>query len=250
MADRIVEVADGFWNIRGSFKIAGLLDIGTQMSLVRRANGRFLLLDSYEIGGSVLDEVMALTDGGEAVDAVLNLHPFHTVHVAATHAQFPNATLVGASRHRDLAPDLPWHALTIDHPDLHAAFADDLDFMVPAGVDFISDDPKLHFSSVLAFHRASRVLHVDDTLTYVPVPIVGGLGFHPTLAKTLEKRAGAAAAFRAWALELAARCDQVDHVCTAHMRTLPPVPAPFGDQVRTALSSVESTLAKHEARWG
>ena len=35
-----------FLNIRGSFKVGGLLDIGTQCSLVRRANGRFVFLDS------------------------------------------------------------------------------------------------------------------------------------------------------------------------------------------------------------
>ena len=44
MSDRILQVADDFWNIRGSFKIGGLVDIGTQASsrlfdLLRRVPG-------------------------------------------------------------------------------------------------------------------------------------------------------------------------------------------------------------------
>lgn len=46
MADRIVEISEDFWNIRGSFKIGGLLDIGTQASLARLGDGRYVLLDS------------------------------------------------------------------------------------------------------------------------------------------------------------------------------------------------------------
>lgn len=41
------QLAHDFWNLRGTFKVAGLLDVGTQLSVVRRSNGRFLVLDSY-----------------------------------------------------------------------------------------------------------------------------------------------------------------------------------------------------------
>ena len=84
MADELIQIADGFWNIRGSFKIAGLIDVGTQMSLVQLRSGDFVLLDSYALSGEVERQVRALTDGGRAVRAILNLHPFHTVHVPAT----------------------------------------------------------------------------------------------------------------------------------------------------------------------
>ena len=36
MRPHIIKVSEHFWNIRGSFKIGGLIDIGTQASLVRR----------------------------------------------------------------------------------------------------------------------------------------------------------------------------------------------------------------------
>ena len=253
MADRILPVGEGFWNIRGSFKIAGVIDIGTQASLVRLQAGGFALLDSYTLTGEVERRVMDLTDGGRAVRAVLNLHPFHTIHVERTIARFPDAAHYGTARHLARAPDAPWQALRCEDPELHDLFADDLRFSVPRGVDFISPDPNLHFSSVLALHRSSRTLHVDDTLTWVGLPVVGGLSFHPTLAKVLERRPGAVADFRSWADELVALCADVDHLCTAHTRPLPPVPpegAPVADQVRAALAKVEKVLVRHEKRFG
>ena len=36
---RILKLSADFWNIRGSFKLGGLLDIGTQASLLRLASG-------------------------------------------------------------------------------------------------------------------------------------------------------------------------------------------------------------------
>ena len=46
MADRIHDLGLGFWNIRGSFRLGGLLDIGTQCSLVQLNSGKFIFLDS------------------------------------------------------------------------------------------------------------------------------------------------------------------------------------------------------------
>ncbi len=43
MQPHIIEVADGFWNIRGSFEIGGVVEIGTQASLVKRSNGKVRL---------------------------------------------------------------------------------------------------------------------------------------------------------------------------------------------------------------
>ena len=51
MANDILQVADDFWNIRGSFRIAGLIDVGTQASLVRLANGNFVFLGAYSLVG-------------------------------------------------------------------------------------------------------------------------------------------------------------------------------------------------------
>ena len=253
MSDRIEQIADGFWNIRGTFRIFGLLDIGTQSSLVRLRSGRFVLLDCYTLSGSVLDEVRALTSGGEAIDAVLNLHPFHTVHVEAIAAMFPGAQMYGTARHHAMFPKLDWAPELTESAAFAERFAADFDFMVPAGIDFIPTDEKLHFSSVLAFHKASGTLHVDDTLNWLPLLLGNRLAFHPTLAKTLERRAGAAAEFRAWAEALADRCERVRHVCTAHTRLAPvseDAPGGIAARVRAALAKVESVLEAHTTRFG
>ena len=124
----MLRVADDFLNIRGSFKVGGLLEIGTQCSLVRRANGRFVFLDSYTLSGAVQREVDALTSGGKDVEAILNLHPFHTVHVRAMHQRFPSAELYGTARHLSRFPDLPWQKTRTEQTRLHNLFEEDSSF--------------------------------------------------------------------------------------------------------------------------
>ena len=82
MSDKIHDLGAGFWNIRGTLRLGGVINIGTQCSLIRLASGRFIFLDSYSLTGDVRDEVMALTNNGQDVEAVLNVHPFHTLHCA------------------------------------------------------------------------------------------------------------------------------------------------------------------------
>jgi hypothetical protein len=260
MVPHIIQVADDFWNIRGSFKIGGVVDIGTQASLVRRGNGKFVFLDSYTLSGVVEREVLELTNGGQDVEAILNVHPFHTVFARKMHERFPQAKLYGTARHVSRLPELPWEALRTEDPELHAMFGEDFDFSVPRGVDFVSANENVHFSSVLVLHRPSKTIHVDDTLMYVRLPrlmrVVGlpdAMGFHPTLAKALEKRAGAASDFRDWAEELAQRWRDAENLCAAHTATLtarknqgPSIQA----RLVKALGKVGSTLAAHERKYG
>lgn len=254
---RVIEVADGFWNLRGSFKIAGLVDIGTHCSLARRGGGGLVLLDACGLGdaaGRWLDEA---TGGGAALEAVLHLHPFHTVHVEAMHRRYPEARLHGTARHVEMFPELPWQPELTESAELQALYAEDFDFTVPRGVDFIAGDPKVHFASVLAIHRASKTLHVDDTLLFIRLPWLLRLfgreltRFHPTLAKVLEPRPGAAADFRAWARELIERAADLENLCAAHSAALlgrdnrgPSIAA----RIEAALARVEGKLAAHEKK--
>jgi len=260
MRPRIIQVADGFWNIRGSFKIGGVIDIGTQASLVRRANGRFVLLDSYSLSGAVEREVRELTNDGKDVEAILNVHPFHTVHVKSMHESFPRARLYGTARHVSRFSELPWEAQCTEDSALHAMFAEDFDFSVPRGVDFISANENVHFSSVLVLHRASKTIHVDDTLMYVRLPKAARLlgrtdlmSFHPTLGKALEKQAGAARDFRRWAEEIAERWYDAENLCAAHTAALTAAKnrgASIHDRVLEALAKTSRTLKAHERKYG
>lgn len=248
----MLRIADDFFNIRGSFKVGGLVEIGTQCSLVRRASGRFIFLDSYTLGGAVQREVDVLTNGGKDVEAILNLHPFHTVHVRAMHQRYPKARLYGTARHLSLFPELPWEKTRTEQTRLHTMLGEDFEFSVPRGVDFISANDKVHFSSVLAFHRGSRTIHVDDTLMYVRLPLpmrVLGfrdiLSFHPTLRQALEKRKGAGRDFRAWAEELAEDWRDAENLCAAHTTALTAVQnkgASIHDRILAALNKVSGVL--------
>lgn len=260
MTDRVLEVADGFWNIRGSFKVAGLVDVGTHASLVRRANGKLVFLDSYTFEGDVEREVRAITNDGKDVEAVLNLHPFHTVHVRRMHEQFPNAKHYGTARHLSRYPELRWEPLRTEDPELHEMFSDDFDFSIPRGVDFISSNQNIHFSSVLVYHRASQTIHVDDTLNYTRLPkavrVFGqtdSTTFQPTLPFALEKRAGASQDFRRWAEELAERWGEAQNLCTAHNAALLASKNdgdPIRDRILKALDKTSRTLRRHERKHG
>jgi len=259
MGSKLIQISDNFWNIRGSFRIAGLIDIGTQASLVRLKSGKFVFLDSYTLDGSVLREVDQLTNHGENVVAVLNLHPFHTVHVAWMHEHYPKASHFGTARHLSKFRELEWQASRTEDAKTHTMFAEDFEFSVPRGVDFISDDEKVHFSSVLVFHPSSKTIHVDDTLMYIRLPslmrflgLTDALSFHLTLAKVLEKRPGAVQDFRHWAEELAANWQDAEHLCAAHTTTLvaDDEQSSIHDRIIKALGKVENILNTHERNYG
>lgn len=259
MSSKLIQLSDNFWNIRGSFKIAGFIDIGTQASLVRLASGKFLFLDSYTLSGSVLREVDQLTNQGKNVVAVLNLHPFHTIHVAWMHDRYPMARHFGTERHLAKFPELDWQPSLTEDAKTHAMFAADLEFSIPRGVDFISDDENVHFSSVLVFHPASKTIHVDDTLMYIRLPLLlrffgltDSLSLHPTLAKVLEKREGAARDFREWLLALAEDWKSTVNLCAAHTNILRAGKndVSIHDRILKALDKVESKLAFHERKYG
>jgi hypothetical protein len=260
MSTGIIDIGDGFWNLRGSFRVAGLVDIGTHVSLVRRGNGKFVFLDSYTLDDAQAQAVDELTAGGRKIEAILNLHPFHTVHVRAMHERYPKAKLFGTERHQTRFPELPWEDLRCEQPKLHARYRDDLQFTVPRGVDFISANDNIHFSSVLALHLASQTIHVDDTLMYIRLPALlrwvglpDALSFHPTLGQALERRAGAAHDFRSWAEELITRWNGARQLCAAHTTNLlakKTGTAPVAARIAKALRRVEPTLQAHQRRFG
>lgn len=251
------QLSADFWTFRGDLKIAGLINVGTQMSLVRRGNGRFVLLDSYEAGAQDLEAIAALTQDGRAVEAVINVHPFHTLHCRAIHLRFPEAELIGTERHRRKLPGLPWSADPIEHECTQRRFADDFDFSVPRGVDFVGRDESVHVGSVLARHRESRIVHVDDTLNvFLPPKLLRPLlpkprlRFHPMLGKALERHVGAADAFERWARELAQEWADTRIVCAAHSSVHRPAAAGFRGEVEAALEAVAPKLRAHRQRFG
>ncbi len=233
--------------------------MGAHVSLVRLNNGRFVFLDAYSLPDETTQEIDELTHGGDEIEAIINVHPFHTIHVVNMHQRYPNARLYGTARHLSRFPELPWEEICSEDPGLHEAYAEDLEFSVPRGVDFISDNEHVHFSSVLVMHRASKTIHVDDTINHIRLPslvqwVVSDVtSFHPTLSKALEKRAGAAGDFRRWAEELIERWGDAENLCAAHTAILTAAENSgdsIHDRLANALAKADSTLAAHERKYG
>ena len=79
------------------------------------------------------------------------------------------------------------------------------------------------------------------------------VSFHPTLAKALERRPGAAKDFRGWATDLAERWGDTENLCTAHTATLTArenTGASIKDRILGALRGVEKTLAAPDQKNG
>ena len=252
-----MQLSSDFWNFRGSFKIAKIVDIGTHMSLVRRANGRFIMIDSCALDDTQRGELLQLTDGGRAIEAIINVHPFHTLHCRSGHELAPHARLIGTRRHRQQDSDLPWDSQVIEDAETQAAFSEDLAFTRPDGVDLVTDDDDVHAGSVLVRHERSAIVHVDDTLNVIAAPGFLGrllpqsrLKFHPMLPKALQPRSDAADAFSGWARALAENWSETRIVCAAHsaIRHLPE--GGWRKEIHAALADIESKLEKHRAANG
>jgi len=246
------QLAEDFWNFRGHHRVAGVLDVGTQMSLIRRANGRFLLIDSYAVDADDRSSLLALTGNGDLVEAIINVHPFHTLHCFSLHQLLPRARMIGTRRHQQQAPTVRWDAAVIEDAGTRQQFRGDLDFSIPEGLDLVTSDDRVHASSVLVKHRRSGIVHVDDTLNVLAAP--GWLGrllpqsrlkFHPMLGRALKPAPGAADAFADWARALAAQWADTPVVCAAHSAVRRLQHGDWQREMLRALADVEPVLERH-----
>jgi len=97
---RIQEVAPGFYNIRADLKIAlGLINIGNQMSIIKLASGRFLIIDAIQLDNQLKSEIDILTENGAKIEAFISTHPFHTLHIKDFNKAYPNLEYYGCPRH-------------------------------------------------------------------------------------------------------------------------------------------------------
>ncbi|AMN67279.1 hypothetical protein [Psychrobacter sp. P11G5] len=219
MEDKIYDLGSGFWSIRGSFIKNGILDIGVQCALVKLSSGRFIFLDSYTLTDDVREQVMALTNDGQDVEAVLNVHPFHTVHCEQMAKDFPQATFYGSRRHPKQAPNVQWSNDLVES-DAVAKRYPELEFSLPKGIYYIAPDESVHASSLLVFHPASLSIYVDDTFEIPPSKLINNvqadLGLHPTTLKALKDEPNAGKEYCDWTTQLAHKWREVRNFCGAH----------------------------------
>lgn len=308
----LITIAENsFYNIRGSFRIFGIINIGTHASLVRLGeleNGgslptvstttsttattastatigtssttssaipalaavddksRWVLLDSIDFSEEQLRDIKSLTNDGDAIAAIINVHPFHTVYTKKAAEAFPSAKLYGTARHHTKLPTLAWEPTVVESPEFPTEFASnfgkDFEFSVPEGVDFVPANENIHFSSVLAYHVPTKTVHSDDTFGSMSLPYLATwLGYkqhtvslHPTLGSALQRRVGAAEDFRGWLKALLERWNIVNLV-TAHNSNYlqkdvesDPEKMSINQLLAQSLESWEPTLQQHEQK--
>lgn len=170
--NELLEVSNGFYNLRAPFYVMGCLDVGTHMSLCRLNNGNFLVVDTtpMSVDSVAKREIDLLTDNGKLIEAVFATHPYHTVYFDPFHKLYPSTHIkwYGTSRHIENFKSVPWETdpSCIIEPNslvLDKWQSQGVSMRIPEGAEFINPG---HFSCVFVFHYASRTLHVDDTLQF------------------------------------------------------------------------------------
>ena len=226
--NELYQIGRDFWNVRGHFKIlAKLVDIETQMSIIRLPNGRFLVVDTVEMNDQLRQEINHLTNNGEKIEAVLGTHPFHTLAFPAFYQSYPNAHYYGTPRHLRRLTDIPWKG-SLDDCHVRKLWEPQVELRIPAGAEFVDPQPESsnHFISVFVFHRPSATLHVDDTIVYAEKPSFllklfgfkdGAMAFHPSIkSHGLYPTADAPFLFRDWMRDVL-RDWPFDNLCCAHL---------------------------------
>ncbi|PRP76000.1 hypothetical protein PROFUN_01716 [Planoprotostelium fungivorum] len=221
----LVPIGSNFWNIRGDFKIVKLLNVGTHMSVARLSTGKFLIIDGAPTlnNPTLVKELNELTSNGENIEAIIHTHPFHTGSIVTLSNLYPNAAVYGCPRHLKMFPDLKWTG-DLSEPTNLARWQPEVDLRIPTGTEFFAPSEHNHFSTIWAYHRDSKTIHVDDTLGYaqtVRFPLSmflsPGLSFHPMLSRGgIQPRAEAPNEFKTFIQTVMQDWD-FDNIATAHM---------------------------------
>lgn len=223
----VLEVGTRFWNIRGQFKIAHIIDIGTHMSIIGLRNGRYLVIDTIPLDDHLKQQIDQLTDYGNKIEAVLATHPFHTLAFPGFYRTYPNVRYYGTPRHLRVLPEIKW-AGDVHDCNVRGLWSPEVEMRIPDGAEFVAPVPEKtnHFSGLFVFHQDSRILHIDDTIFIANQPGFlmkiagfrhGDMSFHPTIKGSgLFQTPEAPYQFRDFIIGIIRDWD-FDSICAAHM---------------------------------
>ncbi|CAF3746141.1 unnamed protein product [Rotaria sp. Silwood1] len=223
----LYEIGTNFWNIRVNFKmLAGLIDVGSHMSLIRLNNGKFLIIDTVILNDQLRNQIDHLTDNGKNIQAVIGVHPFHTLAFQTFYETYPKVEYYGTPRHLRRLTNIPW-AGSLEDCNIRKKWEPEVEMKIPAGAEFVNPLPESsnHFISVFVFHHLSRTLHVDDTIVYGDHPSFllkligfkhGTMAFHPSIkGPGLYPTVDAPLQFRDW-MKTMLKDWTFDNICCAH----------------------------------
>ncbi|KAJ3072469.1 hypothetical protein HDU98_003545 [Podochytrium sp. JEL0797] len=222
---KLRDLGNGFFNLRAPFTVGYVLNVGTHMSFIKLSSGRFVALSTVDLDADSKQEIDALTDNGDLIEAVIATNPFHTMAFEGFHKAYPNAKYYGTPRHIRNIKNVVW-AGSIDE-NLNN-WASEIELSIPAGCEFNSPQPELfnHFCGVVALHKASRFVICDDAFETVKnqgflTSLASGLKngdvrFHPSFqSHGLLATPEAPQQFFDWMQRLINEWDW-DNLCTAH----------------------------------
>jgi hypothetical protein len=244
------------WNVRGEFKVARILNIGTQMSIYRLNNGKYLIIDTIPLSEELKAEIDALTNNGNDIEAIVATHPFHTLSFGQFYEAYPNPQYYGTPRHLRKLESIKWTGDITDN--LNRWVNDGVEMRIPAGAEWINPLPEStnHFNCVWTFFKPAKTLHVDDSLNYfentdlirlLPSKLFhqGKVSFHWSLGagQALLKTPAAPNELRKWLEKVMSDWD-FENLCVAHKDI---IIGDAKDKVKDAIVRVQKILEKLEA---
>ena len=216
------EIAPGFFNIRAPFRLYGIFDVGSHMSIMRLNNGKFLVVDTCHVSSQVKSQIDVLTNNGMDIEAVIATHNYHTIFFPAFYKLYPHCKYYGTPRHLKIQPEIPWSDQLYSQESLNQFSQLGVEMRIPDGSDYISPLPDNHFNNVFVFHKASKTIHNDDTFMLFPPSFfyklirLPTIMIHPSLTTTgLYPTKEAPWEFKSWVLKLCKDWD-FENLCSAH----------------------------------
>lgn len=105
------------------------------MSLIQLQNGNFLVIDTVALNDQLKSELDELTSNGTKIEAVVAVHPFHTLAYSAFYKMYPNAKYYGTPRHLRKLTEIKWTGQLdeADNKALLSQWAPEVDLRIPAG---------------------------------------------------------------------------------------------------------------------
>lgn len=127
------QIGPGFWNVRTSFKLFKIIDIGTHMSVIQLRSGNFLVIDTVEMNDQLKKELDDLTNNGTKIEAVVGVHPFHTLAFPDFYKLYPDAKYYGTPRHLRNLKDIKWTGQLDNNKESLSKWEPEVELRIPAG---------------------------------------------------------------------------------------------------------------------
>lgn len=105
------------------------------MSLIELHNGNFLVIDTVILSDQRKRELDELTSNGTKIEAVLAVHPFHTLAYSAFYKMYPNVEYYGTPRHLRKLTEIKWTGQLDDAENkaLLSKWSPEVELRIPAG---------------------------------------------------------------------------------------------------------------------